>query len=340
MSQPTNRTTATATLLLALAAPVVLAGCRATTHPVSPSDLGRPASSDAMVALLDEPGPVEVETVLAADWVVDRGGLINLDHPEAEAHGLEDGEEPIHIAFHALRHPTRGTYLVDTGVERALHAAPDEAAIRGFVASQMDLGAMTIHVDTATWLARQRQPIAGVFLTHLHLDHVAGLRDVPDDVPVYVGPGEADARGFLNLFIQGTADDALEGKPLRELSFPRDPAGRFEGVLDVLGDGSIWALHVPGHTDGSTAYVVRTPGGPVLLVGDACHTAWGWDHGVEPGSFSSDLPRSADSLARLRRLVAEHPAIEVRLGHQPRDATRRTEEAAARRRPAHAASAR
>jgi hypothetical protein len=37
---------------------------------------------------------------------------------------------------------------------------------------------------------------------------------------------------------------------------------------------------------------------------------------VEPGTFSSDLPRSVESLARMRKLVAEHPGVEVRLGHQ------------------------
>ena len=90
----------------------------------------------------------------------------------------------------------------------------------------------------------------------------------------------------------------------------------FEGVVDIFGDGSAWALWVPGHTGGSTAYLLRTPRGPVLLTGDACHTRWGWDHSVEPGSFSSDVPRSAESLARLERLVAEHPGVDVRLGHQ------------------------
>jgi len=33
-----------------------------------------------------------------------------------------------------------------------------------------------------------------------------------------------------------------------------DPSGLFAGVLDVFGDGSFWALWVPGHTPGSTAY--------------------------------------------------------------------------------------
>jgi glyoxylase-like metal-dependent hydrolase (beta-lactamase superfamily II) len=275
-------------------------------------------SSAELEASLSEPGPVAFETVVAADWEVDRGGLLNLDHPKAEAAGLEDEPERIQILFHAVRHPTRGLFIIDTGVERALHADPDRAAIRGLVAGVMNVERMKIHVDTATWLSRQRRPLAGVLMTHLHLDHVSGMPDVPQGTPIYAGPGETSTRAFSNAFVQSTIDRAMEGQaPVQELPFARDPDGRFEGVLDLFGDGSVWALHVPGHTPGSTAYVVRTPKGPVLVAGDACHTEWGWKNGVEPGTFSSDQPRSADNLRRLRALAERHPRMDVRLGHQP-----------------------
>lgn len=185
---------------------------------------------------------------------------------------------------------------------------------------------MTIHHDTASWLAGQPERLAGVFLTHLHLDHVSGLPDVPKGTPIYAGPGETDERSFQNLFVAPVLDRALEGHtPLLEWSFAPDPDGRFDGVLDVFGDRSVWALHVPVHTSGSVAYLARTPRGPVLLAGDACHTAWGWEHGVEPGSFSDDLAKSAESLRRLRDLVARHRATDVRPGHQalPRKVARR-----------------
>jgi N-acyl homoserine lactone hydrolase len=178
---------------------------------------------------------------------------------------------------------------------------------------------MRVKVDLASWLARQQQPLAGVFLTHLHLDHVLGLPDVPRGTPLFVGPGEARASGFMNVFTRSTTDRALGGHaPLSEWRFSPDPTGRFSGVIDVLGDGSIWALHVPGHTPGSTAYLARTPAGPVLFAGDACHTAFGWEHGVEPGTFSADQPESRKSLAALEALAARHPELDVRLGHQPR----------------------
>jgi glyoxylase-like metal-dependent hydrolase (beta-lactamase superfamily II) len=144
-----------------------------------------------------------------------------------------------------------------------------------------------------------------------------GLPDVPANTPIYTGPGEPAAKQFLNLFTRGSIDRQFEGKgPLREWAFAGDAGGRFEGVVDVFGDGSVWALHVPGHTPGSTAFLVRTPDGPHLLIGDVTHTRWGWENGVEPGSFSHDPPASAVSLEKLKALADEVEGIEVHPGHQ------------------------
>lgn len=302
---------------VAVAALLLATACTPTSHPTGPSSLGVARPARDMLAVIDVPGPIEVETVASADWVVPREGLINLDHPRARAAGLTSGLEPIQVFFHALRHPTRGLFLVDTGMERALRDHPDQAAFRGLVASQMHLEGLKVHVALGDWLAAHPGPVAGVFLTHLHPDHLTGMADVAAGTPVHAGPGEASERGFVNVFLQPNIDRALAGKGILS-AWPFDPetGGPFEAVVDIFGDGSAWALWVPGHTGGSTAYLLRTPRGPVLLTGDACHTRWGWDHAVEPGSFSSDVPHSAESLARLRRLVADHPGVEVRLGHQ------------------------
>lgn len=301
-------------------APVVgtfAVGCHPTSHPVTAADLGQARSGAAMEAVIDQPGPVTVETVTGADWAIDRGGLLNLEHPKAKAAGLVDGMEPIRIDLHALRHPARGLYLIDSGVERAMVAAPEKAALRGWLTGFMNLEAMHVKTDTASWIAAQKEPVKGVLLTHLHLDHVLGLPDVPREVPVFVGPGENRERSAMNVVTQGIFDRALEGRgALREMSFAKDPSGTFEGVLDLFGDETVWALWVPGHTEGSVAYVARTPEGPVLFTGDASHTAWGWEHDVEPGTFSHDRARSVESLAKLRAFAARHPAMRVRLGHQ------------------------
>jgi len=286
-------------------------------HAAVAAQLGTPSSTQALEAVLDQPGPLTVETVASADWQIDRSGLINLKHPKAEAAGLKDGLEPIQIFFHAIHHPTRGLFIVDTGVENALANDREHAALRGMVASAAHVDLMKVNAPLGQWLSAQHEPLQGVLLTHLHLDHVSGMPDVPVSVPVFVGPGDTDERGAMNVLIQPIIDRALGARgPLQTLQFSRDPSGVFAGVLDVFGDGSLWALHVPGHTPGSVAFVARTPKGPVLLTGDASHTAWGWKNGVEPGTFSNDAKQSVESLKQLEALAARHPALDVRLGHQ------------------------
>lgn len=306
-------------LAVALLGASGLTGCAVTSHATETAPFEHGIAGDDMVQVAATPGPVTVTRIVAADWAVDRAGLINLDHPEAEAAGLEDGDEPIEIVFYAIEHPTAGRFLVDSGVSIEF-ADPETAPVSGLVASAMNMDALDIRIDMETWLGANG-PIDGVFLTHLHLDHVMGLPAIPNDVPVYVGEGETEETTFLNLFVQGTTDDLVgaERPALQELRFRRDRDGRVHGVLDLFGDGSVFALHVPGHTAGSTAFLVRTPTGPELIVGDASHTVWGWDHGVEPGQFSNDGPRSVESLAQLKALEDALPGLVVHLGHQHRD---------------------
>jgi glyoxylase-like metal-dependent hydrolase (beta-lactamase superfamily II) len=258
-----------------------------------------------------------VETINSTDWQVPRSGLVNLESERAKKAVLTDGDEAIQVYFHVIRHPTRGTFIIDTGVERALRDAPDRSAMRGLVASVMHTEKMKVKVPLADWLEAEKAPLAGVFFTHLHLDHVSGAPDLPKTTPIYSGPGETTAHALVNALVQGTMDRVLDGlPPVSEWAFEKDGAGRFAGVLDVFGDGSLWALWTPGHTAGSTSYLARTASGPILFTGDTSHTVWGWENEVEPGSYTADHPKNAESLAALRRLVREHPSISVRLGHQ------------------------
>lgn len=304
-------------LVLALFTYLAASGCHAASHPTTPADLGQTRPVSELVALLDRPGPIVVETIASADWAVDREGMINLEHPKAEAAHLESGLEPIHVYFHALHHPTKGLFVVDTGVERSYRDAPSETRVSWLIRQAMDPAEMHVRMPLGEYLEKQPTRLRGVFLTHLHLDHVMGLPDVADETPLYAGPSEAGESHWTHLVTRGSIDDHLAGKhALREFAFTPESNAPLRAVLDVFGDGSLWAIWVPGHTEGSVAYLARTPSGPVLMTGDACHTRWGWDHQVEPGTFSSDRARSADSLAQLVALVQQHPNITVRLGHQ------------------------
>lgn len=302
---------------IALAIAASLVACTASTHATRSGDLGRSSTLERMEAVASVPGPVAFERVVAADWVVPLSGLLNLDDPRAKAAGLEDRSEPIEIYLYVLQHPRAGDFIVDSGVAAAFAEPGADTGASALVEMAMQLDQLDVHLTTKAWLATRPRPLAGVFLTHIHLDHVMGLPDVPADVPVYAGPGETDDSAFLNLFTRGTIDRMLEGAgPIREWPFEAASDAAGLKVVDVLGDESIWAIHAPGHTPGTTAYLVRATDGPRLLVGDVSHTRWGWENGVEPGSFTADHSMNAASLAWLRSFVERHPSIEVHIGHQ------------------------
>lgn len=298
-----------------LACMLILQGCALSSHPVGKAATGKSVGSADMERLIDQPGTIRLETVSSADWQVPLSGLLNLKNPAAVQAGLKDRDEPIHVYAHVISHPQRGNFLVDTGVSQKLVDDPGKEGLNWLLQKAMHIERLQLKHSTAEIL--KGMELSGVFFTHLHLDHIAGMPDIPDEVPLYIGASESSDASLKNMFVRGATDRLLQGKQaFQEWQFQPDPQNRFAGIIDVFEDGSVFAISVPGHTHGSVAFLVRTGHGPVLLTGDTCHTRWGWEQMVEPGDFSDDTERNLQSLQSLKQLVARHPQIEVRLGHQ------------------------
>lgn len=304
-------------LAAALCGLILLAGCAATSHPLAPARLGQPSSSAALEKQIGQPGPIRLQSINSADWAVPLAGLLNLKRPAAVAAGLQNRDEPIQVYAHLLQHPQYGYFLIDTGVSQTLLDDPGQAGLSWLIRKVMPIETMQIRKSTAAILRDINGQLNGVFFTHLHFDHISGMPDIPANVPLYIGQRESSQKEAINLFVQGSTNQMLQGKqPLQEWPFQPDPQQQLDGVADIFGDGSVFAISVPGHTAGSTAYLIRSTHGPVLLTGDASHTRWGWDNGVEPGEFTRDNDANLRSLLQMKALVARHPQIEVRVGHQ------------------------
>lgn len=128
---------------------------------------------------LAAPGPIVWEAHESARWSVPAKGVLDLDDPNTAAIAQDD--VPIALTVHVLTHPSGGTFVIDTGIDRDL-AEGGRGLVRAFAGSiepTQSLGA----------ILGDRVP-AAVLLTHAHLDHVLGLPDLPADVPVVTGPGE------------------------------------------------------------------------------------------------------------------------------------------------------
>ena len=86
---------------------------------------------------------------------------------------------------------------------------------------------------------------------------------------------------------------------------------------DVFGDGSVIALHLPGHTPDHLALLVGLASGPVLLSGDMYHSRDAREkRGVPPFNTSREQTlRSMDVFEK----VAKETGAKVVIQHEPRD---------------------
>jgi len=297
-------------LAFMLVCTAVLGGCQAASKEARKADVGTPSTEAQMIAALSAEGILTFQKHRVARWQVPLSGLLNLDHPAAIAAGLEDRSEPIEIYTYSLTHPKYGSYLVDSGLSERFRGAQVSPDISSLVNAAM--GFDTLKLETTTGeIASKLAGIDGVFLTHIHLDHILGLTDLHPSTPVYVGPGDAQLRSLMHAFSQGTTDRLLGGQEkLLELQFDGS------GILDVFNDGSFFAIHAPGHTPGTTVYIANTTAGVQVLLGDVSHTRWGWDNQVEPGTYSHNQAQSATSLARIKHVTDKLQNSTVHPGHQ------------------------
>ena len=86
---------------------------------------------------------------------------------------------------------------------------------------------------------------------------------------------------------------------------------------DVFGDGSVVALHLPGHTPDHLALLVKLASGPVLLTGDLYHSAIARAKRAMPG-FNTSREQTLASMDRFEAL-AKTLGAKVIIQHEPAD---------------------
>ncbi|HTN52374.1 MAG TPA: MBL fold metallo-hydrolase [Anaeromyxobacter sp.] len=145
-------------------------------------------------------------------------------------------------------------------------------------------------------LGARRADVTDVLLTHGHPAETVGLAAVPA-ARVHAGVGDVDV--IAGRERAGRGLDRLLGLVLpRTTARVANPIGG-EEAISIDGD-RILAFPVPGHSLGSTAYLIRG----VLFLGDAASLK---DGHLVPGPrfMSADPGRGARSLAHLARRLAD-----------------------------------
>jgi N-acyl homoserine lactone hydrolase len=223
-------------------------------------------------------------------------------------------EVPI-VAF-LVEHPSAGALLVDTG----LHPTVAHGGLSRSFGRIAALGFKDLKMRPEQALSAQLQEhgiapseIALIVMTHLHVDHAGALEQFPGATVAMSKREWEQFGGALDGYNPAQLDAPVA---YRTLDFDTDgvPAAGFEQTLDLFEDGSVRAVHTPGHSPGHLSLILRLAGGEALLTGDAIFTMSALHGEAEPWRIH-DRARYRSSLAQLRRYAAEHPDALIVPGH-------------------------
>jgi N-acyl homoserine lactone hydrolase len=232
---------------------------------------------------------------------------------------------PRPINVYVIEHES-GLVLFDTGQDR--RSVTDSKYFPGGLAGHLYRRLARFEIASQQTLTDQLAAngyniadVSVAVLSHLHQDHIGGLRELPRSARIVVSAAElseverpfAALAGLLreHILIPGLNWEPVTPSPLEDASI-----APFTEAHDVMGDGSLLLLSTPGHTPGSLSMLLRDEGMPPLLfVGDLTYDVTLLAQGRIPGvGHPSGLHQATN---RVNALVAGNPGMPVLAAHDP-----------------------
>ncbi len=200
-----------------------------------------------------------------------------------------------------------GVILVDTGASAALKRLPRwhpyfRLSVRFDIEPEQEAGPQLRAIGIGA------ADVKRVVLTHLHIDHDAGLAAFPNS-EILVSPGElaiasgiaGGMRGYLPQRWPNNFDPKL-------LVLADGPYGPFQRSRRLTADGAIVAVATPGHTPDHLSVIVEDDQSAIFLAGDASYSEATMLTGQIDG-VSEDEAAASATLGAIRAFAASRPTI-------------------------------
>jgi glyoxylase-like metal-dependent hydrolase (beta-lactamase superfamily II) len=233
-------------------------------------------------------------------WVTIRGG------------GLRPIEFPALAAL--IIHPTEGPILYDTGYADRFHDVTQPFPERFY--RWMTPPTLPPHERLLTQLAAhgvKAGDISRVLVSHLHADHDVAAAHGTSALRMLL-------RGVIPALLPldfATRLDPVDARPVRDLGAAWTPFAR---AFDLLGDGSLLGVPLPGHAPAQLGVLLRTTDDEeVLLAADACWSARAVREERRPsrlaGFIFDDWTRYCATLAGLGAVSRRQPGLTIIPSH-------------------------
>jgi N-acyl homoserine lactone hydrolase len=220
-----------------------------------------------------------------------------------------------------IEHPVHGAMLVDTGINWQQAHAHRDYYQGPLLRLAFDEDEYLLDSDQQLLFQLERRGLAAadigtVILTHLHEDHLGGVRDLLG-ARFLVSRDDWSSRN-LGIFpfrrtpsLKGILTDP------QLVAFDPTPFHSFDASFDVFGDGSVVLLPTPGHSAGHLSVFVDSGDWQLLCVGDTMYTLRHLaSDQLRPIMLGAKAQAAQlDSIARIRRLREQLPQLVIAPGH-------------------------
>lgn len=256
--------------------------------------------------IFQNPRPVILESFKTGTVNISRRGTINTEHPDAGY--IRDEVLNVPIKVYILHHDEFGDFLLDAGLDISYVDDP-KGGIKGDFIDEFFLEKnenIKFQLDTS------KIKLKAVFLSHLHSDHIAGIRELPKTIPYYVGMGELEQyQPEINgNFLNGVGT-------VYEINFSKlDKMPPLGLCADLLGDGSLWGVFTPGHSKGHISYLINGLEGLIFLTMDACFIRDNLKLKIAPSDYTWDIKMAQKTLDMIIEFLEDYPEVRVIYGHE------------------------
>lgn len=227
------------------------------------------------------------------------------------------------VSAYLIEHP-KGKFLVDTGWAREMSPNGEfdkKAQIKSlgsvmlYEVNQGRIAPGECIDEQLAAMGIKDSDLDAVLLTHLDCDHANGLPQVKGAKKFLVAADEVKFATKLTNRVR-YYKKWWKDIPLTEFDW-NDNQGPVGKSYDLLGDGSIELINIPGHADGLFAVKVKNDEGKfVLLFSDGGYARKSWEQMITSG-IAADKALQKQSLQWIREQSLDPDCVESLANHDP-----------------------